>query len=68
MAREHERGSLFRDNTDREKFVALLAATAREEAWNVHAYCLMGNHYHLLVETPLGELSHGMRSGSSRRA
>jgi hypothetical protein len=60
MARGHERANLFRDDTDREKFVALLAATAREEGWDIHAYCLMGNHYHLLVETPLGELSHGM--------
>lgn len=66
MARGHERANLFRDDIDREKFVALLAATAREEAWEVHAYCLMGNHYHLLVETPLGELSHGMRSVNGR--
>ena len=66
MARAQERASLFRDDTDREKFVALLAATSRDEAWEVHAYCLMGNHYHLLVETPLGRLSHGMRSLNGR--
>ena len=66
MARGHERASLFRDDMDREKFVALLAATARHEGWEVHAYCLMGNHYHLLVETPRGELSHGMCSLNGR--
>ena len=66
MARGHERANLFRDDTDREKFVTLLAATAREEEWDVHAYCLMGNHYHLLVETPLGELSRGMHSLNGR--
>ncbi len=66
MARGHERASLFRDDTDREKFVALLAATARDEAWEVHAYCLMGNHYHLLVETPRGKLSRGMHSLNGR--
>jgi putative transposase len=66
MARAHERASLFRDDTDREKFLALLAATARAEAWEVHAYCLMGNHYHLLVETPRGDLSRGMHSLNGR--
>ncbi len=66
MARAHERASLFRDDTDREKFLALLAAAARQEAWEVHAYCLMGNHYHLLVEIPRGELSHGMHSLNAR--
>jgi REP element-mobilizing transposase RayT len=66
MARVHERGTLFRDDKDREKFVALLAATARDEGWEVHAYCLMGNRYHLLVETPLGDLSRGMHSINGR--
>jgi REP element-mobilizing transposase RayT len=66
MARAHERVSLFRDDTDREKFLALLATAARQEAWEVHAYCLMSNHYHLLVEIPRGELSHGMHSLNAR--
>ena len=65
-ARGRERARLFRDDTDREKFVALLGATARDEGWVVHAWCLMGNHYHLLVETPLGDLSRGMHSINAR--
>ena len=65
-ARARERTSLFRDDADREKFLELLAAAARDEAWEVHAYCLLGNRYHLLVETPLGSLSRGMHSINAR--
>jgi REP element-mobilizing transposase RayT len=34
---------------------------------NIHAYCLMGNHYHLLVETPLANLSRAMRTSMGSR-
>lgn len=66
MARAHERSSIFREDADREKFLSLLASIGRDENWRVHAYCLMGNHYHLLVETPQGGLSRGMRSLNGR--
>jgi REP element-mobilizing transposase RayT len=62
MARGHERSAVFRDADDRAKFLALLASIASDEKWVVHGYCLMGNHYHLMIETPEGELSRGMRS------
>ena len=68
MGRGHERSSLFRDDGDREKFLGLLGSIGRDEDWRIHAYCLMGNHYHLLVETPEGGLSRGMRSLNGRYA
>jgi REP element-mobilizing transposase RayT len=66
MARGHERSSLFREEEDREKFLKLLESISQDEGWQVHAYCLMGNHYHLLIETPKAGLSRGMRSLNGR--
>jgi REP element-mobilizing transposase RayT len=65
-ARGHERSSIFRNDADRKKFLELLGSIGRDEKWLIHAYCLMTNHYHLLVETPLGSLSRGMRSLNGR--
>ncbi len=62
MARGHERSAIFRDADDRAKFLALVAEIVQEEKWLVHGYCLLGNHYHLMIETPAGELSRGMRA------
>jgi REP element-mobilizing transposase RayT len=58
-ARGVARCAIFHDDFDRGAFVALLRAVVRELEWNCHAYCLMGNHYHLVVETNLGLLSTG---------
>jgi REP-associated tyrosine transposase len=52
---------IFRDDDDRRTFLALLGKTALREEWACHAYCLMGNHYHLLVETLLERLSAGLQ-------
>lgn len=52
---------ICRDDTDRESFVAVLSQVVRRFEWQLYAYCLMGNHYHLLVETPHPNLSRGMR-------
>src|SRR5712691_10857992 len=68
MARGQERSAIFREDGDREKFIALLGSVAADEGWQVHGYCLMGNHYHLLVETPEGQLSRGMRALNGRYA
>ncbi len=68
MARGHERSAIFRDDADREKFCSLLAAVVDEEQWELHGYCLMGNHFHLLVETPEGRLSRGMKALNGRYA
>ncbi len=68
MARGHERGSVFRDDVDRVRWLQLLGLAAGQAHWDVHAYCLMGNHYHLLVETPEAGLSEGLHDLNSRFA
>ena len=62
-ARGNERRDIFlgNGNADRSAFLAVLAATCERCNWICHAYCLMTNHYHLLVETPDANLSKGMR-------
>ena len=60
-ARGNERKVIFRDDIDRQRFLAFLAREVKKMQWRLHAYCLMGNHYHLLVETPEPNLARGMR-------
>jgi len=60
-SRGNARQDIFIDDDDRGKFLTLLAGTIQRCNWICHAYCLMGNHYHLLLETPDPNLSWGMR-------
>ncbi len=60
-SRGNARGDIFLDEGDRAAFLSILANTAERYNWLCHAYCLMGNHYHLLLETPDPSLSLGMR-------
>lgn len=60
-ARGNARNAIFVDDEDREMFLACLGEVVLRCTWLCHAYCLMDNHYHLLVETPDGNLSRGMR-------
>jgi putative transposase len=53
--------AVFLDGGDRERLIAALAEVARRLRWLCHAYCLMGNHFHLLLETPRPNLSNGMQ-------
>ncbi len=46
---------------DRHVFLALLAKTVERCGWVVHAYCVMGNHFHLVLETPHANLAAGMQ-------
>ena len=56
-ARGNERKAVFKSKRDREKFLEYLeTATDRYQAV-IHAFCLMGNHYHLLLETPAGRIA-----------
>jgi REP-associated tyrosine transposase len=57
MARGNERKAVFRDDKDRQRFLETLAEMVERFGVRVHAYCLMTNHYHLLVGTPRGNLS-----------
>lgn len=60
-SRGNEKNDIFFCDDDRRTFLRLLGLVVREYHWVCHAYVLMGNHYHLLVETPDANLSQGMR-------
>jgi len=60
-SRGNEQKPIFRHDADRRLFLDTLAQVAERFHWLCHAYCLMNNHYHLLIETPDGNLSKGMR-------
>lgn len=60
-ARGNARRDIFRDDADRRAFIGLLAREVGQQQWRLYAYCLMNNHYHLLIETPEGNLIDGMR-------
>ena len=60
-SRGNERKTTFKDNKDRNIFLETVQRTNHRYNFICHAYCLMGNHYHLLIETPDGNLSKGMR-------
>lgn len=54
-----DRCAIFLDDDDRKAFVESIRTTGKRLRWKCHAYCLMGNHYHLIVETSLDRLSAG---------
>lgn len=60
-SRGDRREPIYEDKPDREAFLEVLAEVVTRFNWVCHAYCLMTNHYHLVVETPDGNLSKGMR-------
>ena len=59
--RGNARQKIFFSDADRQLFLDTLAAVVGRYGWICHAYCLMANHYHLLVETSKPNLSLGMR-------
>lgn len=60
-SRGNARQPIYLDEQDFTLFIEVLADTCQRFNWVVHSYCLMTNHYHLLLETPDGNLSQGMR-------
>ncbi len=60
-SRGNERKSIFTSKDDRNSFLEILAKVVDRYGWICHAYCLMENHYHIVIETPRGNLSQGMR-------
>jgi putative transposase len=59
-SRGNRRQRTYRDSRDYERFLDLTSRVVEERAWHCHAYCLMPNHFHLLLETPEDDLSVGM--------
>jgi len=61
MSRGDRREEIFRDDLDRKNFLETLGAACQKTGWQVHAYCLISNHFHLVVETPRANLVEGMK-------
>ena len=61
MCRGNDRREIFRSEDDRVMFLRLLSRSLNIYSTKLHAYVLMSNHFHLLVETPLGNLAEFMR-------
>src|SRR6266849_1553446 len=61
MSRGDGRKPVFRDDTDRQLFLDALGQACQTTEWQVHAYCLMRNHFHLVIETPQANLVTGMK-------
>jgi putative transposase len=60
-SRGNARKKIFKDDRDREIFLSVLGTVVKRYNWLCHAYCLMDNHYHVMIETPEANLSAGMR-------
>lgn len=60
-SRGNEQKDVFKSQRDREKFLEYLASATERYGAVIHVYCLMSNHYHLLLETPAGNISQIMR-------
>jgi REP element-mobilizing transposase RayT len=61
MNRGDRREPIFLDDNDRHLFLKTLSQTCAKALWQVHALCLMPNHFHLVVETPRANLVAGMK-------
>jgi REP element-mobilizing transposase RayT len=61
MNRGDRQEPIFLDDVDRQDFIKTLAEASQKTAWQVHAYCLMKNHFHVVLETPNANLVEGMR-------
>ena len=61
MNRGDRREAIFVDDQDRQLFLKTLGEACAKTSWQVHAWCLMGNHFHLVIETPRANLVAGMR-------
>jgi putative transposase len=60
FARGNRGQHVYVDAVDRFRFLGLLEEVVAWREWSLHAYCLLTNHYHLVVQTPKADLSRGM--------
>ncbi len=60
LSRGNGRQDIFLTNADHREFLRLVGETAARHDFRIHAYALMANHYHLLIQTPRGELGAGL--------
>jgi len=60
MSRGNRRQTIYLGDVDRHDFLKTLGEACQKTGWQIHAFCLMSNHYHLVVETPNANLVAGM--------
>jgi len=60
-SRGDRRENIYENDANRKEWLAILGKVCERFNWRCHAYCLMDNHYHFVVETVEGNLSKGMR-------
>jgi len=65
-SRGNVRDSIYLSDQDRERFLQMWQEEVEHQGWVCYAYCMMDNHYHLLFETPEGDLSRGMQRLNGR--
>ncbi len=68
IARGNRKGTIFHDTRDRNQWLHLMGEVCQRHNTRIHAYCQMGNHYHLMAETPDGNLHRAMRHLNSSYA
>ena len=61
MSRGDRREAIFKDDLDRRHFLETLTEACQKTGFQVHAFCLMSNHFHVVLETPQGNLVPGMK-------
>ncbi len=61
MNRGDRRQAIFASDADRQCFLQTLTEACQKTGWQVHAFCLMDNHFHFVVETPQPNLVEGMK-------
>ncbi len=68
MNRGDRREPIFEDDHDRQRFLETLAGAAQKTGWQIHAYCLMSNHFHLVIEVKADRFGSGRleRAGLGR--
>ena len=63
-----DRAAIYLSRADRTAFVSILSRVVVRHGWELLAYCLMGNHYHLLMRTPRANLAIGMQQLNGNHA
>jgi putative transposase len=61
MARGNQERDIYADERDRKLWLATLGEACEKTGWRIHAWVMMNNHYHVLLETPEANLVAGMK-------
>ena len=61
MPRGNQRRKIYKDERDRKLWLETLGEACEKTGWRIHAWVMLNNHFHLLLETPEANLVAGMR-------